>query len=164
MIDCRSTSVHDTHAIASAVASLVRPRDIIVLAGEMGSGKTAFTAGFARALGVSEEDHVSSPTFTLIHSYQSGKYPLLHADLYRLHTIGEITDLGLREQADLGAVVLVEWGDVAGDVLGDVLTIHFAHDEDDDEARDIVFSVDGHGWDSRWQRLKDSLRSWSISS
>ncbi|MEN9552806.1 MAG: hypothetical protein RLY24_401 [Actinomycetota bacterium] len=164
MIDCRSTSVHDTHAIASAVASLVRPRDIVVLAGEMGAGKTAFTVGFARAFGVSDDDHVSSPTFTLVHSYQSGKYPLLHADLYRLQTVGEVTDLGLREQADLGAVVLVEWGDVVGDVLGDTLTIRFMHDDVDDDARDITFSVDGHSWDSRWQRLKDSLRTWSVAS
>lgn len=164
MIDCRSRSVHDTHAIAAVVASLVRPRDIVVLAGEMGAGKTAFTTGFAKALGVSDDDHVSSPTFTLVHSYQSGKYPLLHADLYRLQTLGEVTDLGLREQADLGAVVLVEWGDVAEDVLGDTLTIRFLHDDEDDNARDITVSVEGHGWDSRWQRLKDSLRPWSVSA
>ena len=164
MIDCRSRSVHDTHAIAAVVASLVRPRDIVVLAGEMGAGKTAFTAGFATALGVSDDDHVSSPTFTLVHSYQSGKFPLLHADLYRLQTLGEVTDLGLKEQADLGAVVLVEWGDVAEDVLGDILTIRFLHDDEDDNARDITFSVEGHGWDSRWQRLKDSLRPWSVAA
>lgn len=164
MIDCRSRSVHDTHAIAAVVASLVRPRDIVVLAGEMGTGKTAFTAGFATALGVSDDDHVSSPTFTLVHSYQSGKFPLLHADLYRLQTLGEVTDLGLKEQADLGAVVLVEWGDVAEDVLGDTLTIRFLHDDEDDNARDITFSVEGHGWDSRWQRLKDSLRPWSVAA
>lgn len=164
MIDCRSRSVHDTHAIAAVVASLVRPRDIVVLAGEMGAGKTAFTAGFATALGVSDDDHVSSPTFTLVHSYQSGKFPLLHADLYRLQTLGEVTDLGLKEQADLGAVVLVEWGDVAEDVLGDTLTIRFLHDDEDDNARDITFSVEGHGWDSRWQRLKDSLRPWSVAA
>ena len=163
MIDCRSKSVEDTHVIASVVASMVRPRDIVVLAGEMGAGKTAFTAGFAKALGVSDDDYVSSPTFTLVHSYQSGKYPLLHADLYRLHTLGEVMDLGLKEQADLGAVVVVEWGDVAEDVLGDTLTIQFLHDDVDDNARDIRFSVEGHGWDSRWQRLKDSLRSWSVA-
>jgi len=164
VIDCRSKSVEDTHAIASVIASMVRPRDIVVLAGEMGAGKTAFTAGFAKALGVSDDDHVSSPTFTLVHSYQSGKYPLLHADLYRLHTLGEVMDLGLKEQADLGAVVVVEWGDVAEDVLGDTLTIQFLHDDVDDNARDIRFSVEGHGWDSRWQRLKDSLRSWSVTA
>ena len=164
MISCLSTSVNDTHAIAGAVASLVRPRDIIVLAGEMGAGKTAFTLGFARALGVGEDDHVSSPTFTLVHSYNSGKIPLLHADLYRLQTMAEVVDLGLREQADLGAVVLVEWGDVVGDVLGDVLTVELEHDADDDDVRHVTISVDGHGWDSRWERLKESLRSWRSPS
>ena len=164
MIFCESSSVEDTHAIAGAVASLVRPRDIIVLAGEMGAGKTAFTLGFARALGVSEDDHVSSPTFTLVHSYTSGKIPLLHADLYRLQTMAEVADLGLREQADLGAVALVEWGDVAGDVFGEVLTVELAHDDDNDDVRHITISVDGHGWDSRWERLKESVRSWRGNS
>jgi tRNA threonylcarbamoyladenosine biosynthesis protein TsaE len=162
MIDLRSDSVATTHAIAGVIAGLVRPRDIIVLAGDMGAGKTAFTVGFTRALGVSEEDQVSSPTFTLVHSYNSGRIPVLHADLYRLNSMGEVADLGLREQVDLGAVALVEWGDVAADVLGDSLTIELSHDEDDDDARDIVISVEGHGWDTRWDKLRESLRQWSV--
>ena len=161
MIDLRSDSVATTHAIAGVIAGLVRPRDIIVLAGDMGAGKTAFTVGFTRALGVSEEDQVSSPTFTLVHSYNSGRIPVLHADLYRLNSMGEVADLGLREQVDLGAVALVEWGDVAADVIGDSLTIELSHDEDDDDARDIVISVEGHGWDTRWDKLRESLRQWS---
>ncbi|CAB4664674.1 unannotated protein [freshwater metagenome] len=162
MIDLRSDSVATTHAIAGVIAGLVRPRDIIVLAGDMGAGKTAFTVGFTRALGVSEEDQVSSPTFTLVHSYNSGRIPVLHADLYRLNSMGEVADLGLREQVDLGAVALVEWGDVAADVIGDSLTIELSHDEDDDDARDIVISVEGHGWDTRWDKLRESLRQWSV--
>jgi tRNA threonylcarbamoyladenosine biosynthesis protein TsaE len=162
MIDLRSDSVATTHAIAGIIAGLVRPRDIIVLAGDMGAGKTAFTVGFTRALGVSEDDQVSSPTFTLVHSYNSGRIPVLHADLYRLNSLAEVADLGLREQVDLGAVALVEWGDVAADVIGDSLTIELTHDEDDDDARDIVISVEGHGWDTRWDKLRDSLRQWSI--
>jgi tRNA threonylcarbamoyladenosine biosynthesis protein TsaE len=161
MIDLRSDSVATTHAIAGVIAGLVRPRDIIVLAGDMGAGKTAFTVGFTRALGVSEDDQVSSPTFTLVHSYNSGRIPVLHADLYRLNSMAEVADLGLREQVDLGAVALVEWGDVAADVIGDSLTIELSHDEDDDDARDIVISVEGHGWDTRWDKLRDSLRQWS---
>lgn len=161
MIDLRSDSVATTHAIAGVIAGLVRPRDIIVLAGDMGAGKTAFTVGFTRALGVSEDDQVSSPTFTLVHSYNSGRIPVLHADLYRLNSMAEVADLGLREQVDLGAVALVEWGDVAADVIGDSLTIELSHDEDDDDAREIVISVEGHGWDSRWDKLRDSLRQWS---
>jgi len=162
MIDLRSDSVATTHAIAGVIAGLVRPRDIIVLAGDMGAGKTAFTVGFTRALGVSEEDQVSSPTFTLVHSYNSGRIPVLHADLYRLNSMGEVADLGLREQVDLGAVALVEWGDVAADVIGDSLTFELSHDEDDDDARDIVISVEGHGWDTRWDKLRESLRQWSV--
>ena len=161
MIDLRSGSVAMTHSIAGVIAGLVRPRDIIVLAGNMGAGKTAFTVGFTRALGVSEEDQVSSPTFTLVHSYNSGRIPVLHADLYRLNSMAEVADLGLREQVDLGAVALVEWGDVASEVIGDCLTIELSHDEDDDDARDIVISVEGHGWDTRWDKLRDSLREWS---
>jgi tRNA threonylcarbamoyladenosine biosynthesis protein TsaE len=161
MIDIRSDSVATTHAIAGVIAGLVRPRDIIVLAGDMGAGKTAFTVGFTRALGVSEDDQVSSPTFTLVHSYNSGRIPVLHADLYRLNSMAEVADLGLREQVDLGAVALVEWGDVAADVIGDSLTIELSHDEDDDDARDIVISVEGHGWDTRWDKLRDSLHQWS---
>ncbi|CAN5591229.1 hypothetical protein BH23ACT3_BH23ACT3_14180 [soil metagenome] len=78
----RAGSVEVTHAIAAAVAELARASDMIVLAGEMGSGKTAFAQGFGRALGVTEP--ITSPTFTLVHSYDCGKLALHHADLYRL--------------------------------------------------------------------------------
>lgn len=160
MISCVSHSVDDTHAIASAIANLARPRDIIILAGDMGAGKTAFTVAFTRALSVSEDDQVSSPTFTLVHSYDSGRYPVLHADLYRLNTVGEVVDLGLREQVDAGAIALVEWGDVVADVLGDALTVEMQFVDSDDNSRQITVSVEGHTWDSRWERLKESLRAW----
>ena len=163
MIRCRSTSLADTHDIAAALAAVVRPRDLIVLAGEMGAGKTAFTSGLCTALGVNESDAVSSPTFTLVHSYTTGKYPVVHADLYRLTTMGEVVDLGLREQADMGAVVLVEWGDVAQEVLGDALRVAITHDDDDDNARWYEFSVEGHGWDSRWERLRHGLTKWTCA-
>jgi tRNA threonylcarbamoyladenosine biosynthesis protein TsaE len=129
----------------------------------MGAGKTAFTVALCRALGVSESDAVSSPTFTLVHSYLTGRVPVVHADLYRLTSKGEIEDLGLREQADLGALVLVEWGDVAESLLGETLSITLEHDEEDEDARTIVFSVEGHQWDARWDRLRQALSRWSVS-
>jgi tRNA threonylcarbamoyladenosine biosynthesis protein TsaE len=162
VIRCVSHSLEDTHAIASAIASLARPRDIVILAGDMGAGKTAFTVGFTRALGVTDDDQVSSPTFTLVHSYESGRYPVLHADLYRLNTVGEVVDLGLREQVDAGAIALVEWGDVVADVLGDALTVELQHVDSDESSREITVSVEGHTWDSRWERLKDALRTWAV--
>jgi tRNA threonylcarbamoyladenosine biosynthesis protein TsaE len=163
VITCRAESLTDTADIAAACAALVRARDVVVLAGEMGAGKTAFTVALCRALGVSESDAVSSPTFTLVHSYLTGRVPVVHADLYRLTSKGEIEDLGLREQADLGALVLVEWGDVAESLLGETLSITLEHDEEDEDARTIVFSVEGHQWDARWDRLRQALSRWSVS-
>ena len=160
MIECTTRSVEDTQAFAAAIAGLVRPRDIVVLAGEMGAGKTAFAVGFTRALGVGGDDLVSSPTFTLVHSYTSGRIPVLHADLYRLTSTGEIADLGLREQVDLGAVALVEWGDVALDEMGDCLVVTLSHDDADECVRHVEVSVEGHAWDARWERLRDALRPW----
>lgn len=162
MIDVLSHDVVETHQIADAISRLVRPRDVIVLAGEMGAGKTAFTVGFAQAMGVSADDYVSSPTFNLVQSYTSGRLPIQHADLYRLSSRAEVEDLGLRELADMGSVVIVEWGDVASEVLGDALTISLENHEDDEESRYINISVEGHSWDSRWQQLVTALRSWSI--
>lgn len=164
MISLKSCSVQETHEIASVLAALVRPRDLVVLSGGMGAGKTAFTVGFAQALGVDREEHVSSPTFTLVHTYSSGRIPLHHADLYRLGSLGEVADLGLREQVDLGAVALVEWGDVALEVLGDALILDLRNDDNDDDVRHITISVIGHGWDTRWDRLRDSVRRWSVAA
>ena len=80
MIDCLSRGVDDTHLIAAAIARLVRPRDMVVLSGDMGAGKTAFTIGFANALAVDSEEYVSSPTFNLVQSYTSGRIPIQHAE------------------------------------------------------------------------------------
>ena len=162
MIELRASDLGDTHAIASAIAGLVRPRDLIVLVGEMGAGKTAFATGFAKALGMHGDDHVSSPTFTLMHSYTSGRIPLHHVDLYRLTSLAEVADLGIRELLDMGAVGLVEWGDVASEVLGDGLSVSLVADDDDEDARRITIEVDGHAWDTRWELLKNALHSWTL--
>ena len=111
MIEFHAASLAATHALAAQIARLAQPGDIIVLAGEMGTGKTAFAQGFGSALGVDEP--ITSPTFTLVHSYDAGKLTLHHADLYRLDRLAEVADLALDELAERRAVVLVEWGDVA---------------------------------------------------
>ena len=91
-------SLVDTDRLAQIVAKHVRPRDMIILAGEMGAGKTTFTQSFGRALGVT--DLITSPTFNLLHNYGSGRMSLHHADLYRLERTGELADLGLDELQD----------------------------------------------------------------
>ena len=160
MISCLSGSEDDTLAIAAAIARLVRPGDVVLLAGEMGSGKTAFARGFAHGLGVAADDHVASPTFNLVHVHDSGRVPLHHADLFRLQTRGEIEDLGLREAADMGSVVLVEWGDAALDIFDEWLIVEII-DPDGGSMRTLEASVEGHRWDARWDRLCSALGDWS---
>ena len=124
----RAASLADTHAIASALAGLARVGDIIVLAGEMGAGKTAFAQGFGRALGVTEP--ITSPTFTLVHSHPcAGKLTLHHADIYRLESTGDVDELALPELAEFDGIVLVEWGDVAAAGFGDHLEVRLARDD-----------------------------------
>lgn len=150
-----------TAAIAARLAQLARPGDVIVLAGEMGAGKTAFARAFGAAIGVIEP--ITSPTFTLVHSYEiDGRRSLHHADLYRLETTSEIEDLALPELAEFGGIVLVEWGDVAGAVLGPVLEVRLEPPDDDaaelddfglNSGRIITISSIGGAWAPRWDRL-----------
>ena len=157
MIRATTHSAGGTESLASAVARMCRPGDVIVLSGPMGAGKTAFVRGLAAGLGVSSDEHVTSPTFTLVHEYVTGRIPLHHADLYRLASTGEIADLGLAERADMGAVVVVEWGEAADGMLGGHLLVELEPDDDDDDARHVTVSVEGHGWDTRWDRLRAAV-------
>jgi tRNA threonylcarbamoyladenosine biosynthesis protein TsaE len=175
----RAASLSDTHAIASALAGLARVGDIIVLAGEMGAGKTAFAQGFGRALGVTET--ITSPTFTLVHSYPCpGKVTLHHADIYRLESTGAVDELALPELAEFDGIVLVEWGDVAAAGFGDHLEVRLGRDDLDDtggddtdegedgvdddfgldESRLIELEATGRSWAGRWDRLSQAMEAY----
>ena len=159
MISLSICSLADTHGVAEALAQLVRTGDIIVLAGEMGAGKTAFAQGFGAALGVDEP--ITSPTFTLVHTYDTGRVTLHHADLYRLDRMSEVSDLALHEMVDRDGVMLVEWGDVASELLGDHLEVFLRHNtEHADDERLIVIHNVGTQWASRLERLKTALTLW----
>lgn len=157
----RASSLDATHAIAAVVASLARPGDVIVLAGEMGAGKTAFTQGFARALGVDEP--VTSPTFTLVHRYDTDRFALYHADLYRLDRLDEVADLALGELVADDGVLLVEWGDAVTTLWGDHLEITLCHDPDDDDARQVMVRAVGGAWASRWSDLRRRAGAWGAT-
>jgi tRNA threonylcarbamoyladenosine biosynthesis protein TsaE len=160
-------SLADTQRFAEIIAGHARPRDMIVLAGEMGTGKTTFTQSFGRALGIT--DLITSPTFNLLHNYGSGRMALHHADLYRLERTGELEDLGLDELQDSGGVIAVEWGDIVGDELGDALVLRFEHiDQAKSDATDkkdvtqmrcVTVSTRGAQWESRFRKLTDEIAS-----
>ena len=170
MLELRVTSVDETHAVARALASLCRSGDVIVLSGEMGAGKTAFAQGFGRALGIDEP--ITSPTYTLVHSYDIDRGAstnadvLHHADLYRLERTDEVADLGLAELAEYDGVVLIEWGEVAGALLGDHLVVQIGVDPFDDEdqlptGRLIEISATGPGWAGRWSRIVEACEAYA---
>ena len=153
-------SLVDTDRLAQIVAKHVRPRDMIILAGEMGAGKTTFTQSFGRALGVT--DLITSPTFNLLHNYGSGRMSLHHADLYRLERTGELADLGLDELQDSGGVIAVEWGDIVGDELGDALIMRFAleiagAENSADAPRTVTIENRGAQWASRFNKFSEEL-------
>ena len=151
LLTLRVTSLEGTHAVAGALAGLSRSGDIILLAGEMGAGKTAFAQGFGRALGVTEP--ITSPTFTLVHSYDTGNVTLHHADLYRLEQLAEVTDLGLGELAEYHGIVLVEWGDVAESTFGEHLLVRLDLVDAELDARTVTITAVGPTWAQRWAAL-----------
>lgn len=159
MIKAATTSVDDTRALAAEVAALAAPGDLIVLAGDLGAGKTAFAQGFARGLGV--EEPVTSPAFILVHTYE-GRLPLAHLDVYRLETMQELVDLGISELLDDGAVTLIEWGDaVAPGLPADFLEVRLEAGGGPDDRLFSIRSV-GPGWPPRARALKEAVAKWVV--
>jgi tRNA threonylcarbamoyladenosine biosynthesis protein TsaE len=156
MLQLRSTSPAETQAIAAVIAGMAHAGDIIVLAGEMGAGKTAFAQGFGAAMGVT--DHMTSPTYNLVHSHPTaGRLVLHHADLYRLSTQHEVADLAFAELAESGGVIVVEWGDVVASSFGDHLMVSIEPVEDADGERLLNVQAFGRSWAGRWAEIERGL-------
>lgn len=153
-----TTSVAHTQALAESLAALSRPGDLVVLAGEMGAGKTAFAQGFARGLGVTER--VTSPTFTIVREYAGTELALHHLDVYRLDQLREVPELGVGEMLDEDAVMLVEWGDAVLPALGDqYLEVRLEFGADDDH-RFVELTPRGTPWVARGRVVAEVLAPW----
>jgi tRNA threonylcarbamoyladenosine biosynthesis protein TsaE len=137
----RTASAIATRAVGAAIASCVVPGDVVVLTGDLGSGKTTLAQGIAAALGVSEP--VVSPTFALVREYE-GRVPVAHVDVYRLERIQELHDVGIEEIFDGTRVVIVEWGELVAPILPvDRAVVRLQHCDDDDDARMIDVTAEG---------------------
>ncbi len=142
--------------MATAIAAFVEDTDLLLLNGDLGAGKTAFTQGFAAALGVASA--VTSPTFTLANRYE-GDLVINHLDVYRLTNLLEVRDLAIGELLEHG-VTLIEWGERIAEVLPDErLDIGIAFGEGDDERR-IEINFDGERWLRRQAVLTKALEAW----
>ena len=102
-------SPEETEALGAALASSLRPGQVVAFRGPLGAGKTAFTRGLARGLGVTGP--VTSPTYTIVNEYTGGRMPLFHFDMYRLGSADELFDIGWEDYLDRGGVCAVEWSE-----------------------------------------------------
>ncbi len=108
----RTRSEAGTLALGELLTELLPPPRLVLLRGDLGAGKTTLVKGIVAALGASNPEDVTSPTFTLVHEYKGRKTKIFHLDLYRLEEESQLETVGVWELADAGdALVLVEWGE-----------------------------------------------------
>lgn len=118
-----TNSAEETIAAAGEVAAVLTAGDIILYEGDMGAGKTHFTKGIAKYLGV--EDEVTSPTFALVNEYE-GRLPLFHFDLYRIESYDDLYAIGFFDYLDRGGIIVAEWSENISQLkveLGEVITV-----------------------------------------
>jgi tRNA threonylcarbamoyladenosine biosynthesis protein TsaE len=156
-VRCATESAAATRELAGRLAPLCLAGDVVLVVGELGAGKTVFAQGFAAALGVAGP--VTSPTFALVRHYGCGAgspvATLLHADVYRTASVGEVADLALAELVEEDAVAVVEWGDKALPALGDnglAVTLTVPDASARPERR--IVSMEGRG---RWAGRADEV-------
>ena len=142
----------DTSGVAAVVASYLRPGDVVVLAGTLACGKTHFVKALASALGSS--DLVTSPTYAIVHTYNTKIGDLLHVDVYRLSGIREFRDLGLDEFLE-ESITVIEWGDKVRSEFDSYLDIAFDLAGSAPDHRGLTFS----GVGGRWIEVISSLKS-----
>lgn len=119
-----SESPAETMSFAAKIADACHGNEIILLDGELGAGKTTFTKGFAKALGI--EQDVTSPTFTLMKTYAGGRVNLYHFDLYRAESEDDVEELGFRDYFEAGGICIIEWNKFS-DLPGKVIKISFSY-------------------------------------
>lgn len=145
-----SDSPEATRRLGASLAPLLARGDVIVLAGDLGAGKTCFTQGLAEGLGCAA--HVTSPTFVILHQLE-GRLPLYHFDLYRIETDREFADLAFEEILYGDGVSVLEWGDrFAGELPADRLELAFHFDGD--TARTIEVAALGGRWEGTSQKWR----------
>ena len=110
-----TNSPAETAALGQRLAERLQPGDVIAYTGDLGAGKTAFTRGLARGLGITER--ITSPTFTIVNEYQGGRLPLFHFDMYRLGSSDELYEIGWEDYLARGGVCAVEWSEIVADAL-----------------------------------------------
>ena len=116
-----TNSPRETEAVGAALGRILKPFTVIAYRGDLGAGKTAFTRGLARGLGATEQ--VTSPTYTIVNEYLSGRMPLFHFDMYRLASSDDLWDIGWEDYLERGGVCAVEWSENVADAMENAICI-----------------------------------------
>jgi tRNA threonylcarbamoyladenosine biosynthesis protein TsaE len=142
-LEITTSTPDETLALGRRFAAILTAGDIVALSGRLGAGKTLFVGGVAEGLGIPQR--ITSPSFVISRMYNDGFLPLVHADVYRLGSIGEFDDLELTDEGGNG-VLMIEWGDSVQEALGpDYILIRIDIEGDD---RTFTFTPSG-SWSSR---------------
>ncbi len=129
-----TNSPQQTETLGAALGEILPAGSIIAYEGDLGAGKTAFTRGLARGLGCT--DIVTSPTYTIVNEYLSGRLPLFHFDMYRLHSSDDLWDIGWEDYLERNGVCAVEWSENVADAMENAITVRM--EKTGEEARRII--------------------------
>ena len=136
-----TNSPEETEKIGAAVGRIIPAGTVLAYRGDLGAGKTAFTRGLARGLGFTEA--VTSPTYTIVNEYTSGRLPLFHFDMYRLRSSEDLFDIGWEDYLERGGVCAVEWSENVADALDGAIWITIEK-TGDDSRKITIEGGDGH--------------------
>lgn len=120
----------ETEALGEKLAAVLQPGDVIAYYGDLGAGKTAFTRGVARGLGI--DAPVTSPTYTIVNEYLQGRMPLFHFDMYRLESADDLFDIGWEDYLERGGLCAVEWSENVEEALEGAVRVHISRLNDTD--------------------------------
>mgnify|MGYP004552424345 CR=1 FL=1 len=156
MFEYISHNEEETKKIATALASKLETGDIVVLSGDLGSGKTKFTEGFLSFWGL--EDEISSPTFTIVNEHFKDNTNIYHLDVYRLADMGEFYAIGGMEYFTTG-ICVIEWGELIEDILPkNYIKVSFSKDNENESIRYLNFKAYGE----RLQNVIKELELWKF--
>ncbi|MBE7013219.1 MAG: tRNA (adenosine(37)-N6)-threonylcarbamoyltransferase complex ATPase subunit type 1 TsaE [Ruminococcaceae bacterium] len=138
-----SNCYNDTFEFGKEFSKTLTKGDVVILNGDLGAGKTAFTAGVAAGLGIT--DYVSSPTFTIVNEYRNGKTPVFHFDLYRLTGEDDLYDIGVEEYLSNDGICIFEWPEFAKSLLDSYYTVEIQKDLSvSEDYRKIIITKSGN--------------------
>jgi len=161
-LELKSYSPQQTQLLGARLGELVQQRDVVLLTGELGAGKTCLVQGIAHGLGI--EEYAFSPSFVIVREYH-GRLPLYHIDLYRLDDTSEIADLGLEEYLCRDGISVIEWAEKALELLPqDKLLIRLSYVPGYETQRTISLRSEGQRYSELAKQLKSVLNrgeSWS---